>query len=91
MTKTKNTTISYDDYLRLVGLLTLAKDHNRALADIRHSALAITGEYDDIEVQGEYYGHTSDAVYDDNSNDANALLRKLGITVDSPPASASDK
>ena len=86
MSKTTKTTISYDDYLRLVGLLTLARDYNRALNDILHSALAITGEYDDNDATGEYYGHTGDAVYDDDGGDADALLRRLGISVD--PAKA---
>ena len=81
MIQTTKTTISYDDYLRLVGLLTLARDHNRTLNDIRRSALAITGEYDDNDATGEYYGHTGDAVYDDNGGRADELLRKLGIAV----------
>ena len=85
MSQTTKTSISQDDYLRLVGLLTLARDHNRALSDIRLSAVAITGEYDDTGLGGEVYGHTGDAVYDDNGGNADALLRKLGIKVD-PPA-----
>ena len=91
MIQTTKTSISYDDYLRLVGLLTLARDHNRTLNDIRHSALAITGEYDDNDATGEYYGHTGDTVYDDTGGNADALLRKLGVSVDPAPETGGDQ
>ena len=91
MSKTTKPTISGDDYLRLVGLLTLAHDHNRVLNDIRRSAVAITGEYDDSDFGSEVYGHTGDAVYDDNGGSADALLRKLGIAVAPAGVPADEK
>lgn len=64
--------ISYDEYLRLVGLLTLATDHYEAMLDIQRSALKITGESEPI-------GYTADAVW--NAETAEQLLEKLGIAV----------
>lgn len=64
--------ISYDDYLRLLGLLTLAADHRRALEAITRSAGAIT-------LEGNLAGHTDEAVWSGLSVDE--LLERLGITV----------
>lgn len=71
--------ISYDDYLRLVGLLTLAADHRKAMADIHRSACAITGE--------EPYagGHTDDAIWGD-TYDLRRLLEVLDIDVQQEPS-----
>lgn len=65
--------ISYDDYLRLLGLLTLAADHRRALEDITRSAAGIT-------LEDYTAGHTDEAVWS-GTIDADELLRRLGITV----------
>lgn len=65
--------ISYNDYLRLLGLLTLAADHRRAMEDIARSAVAITAE------GGDYADHTEEAVWSDLS--ADELLRRLDIAV----------
>jgi hypothetical protein len=70
-------TISQDDYLRLVGLLTLAADHRKALEDIERSARAITGEQDD-------YGQTADVVWGGTKYTAARLLDVLDITVEQP-------
>ena len=66
-------TITQHQYLQLVGLLTLAKQYNGALEQIKHAALEITGETED-------WGHTSDAVYGMRSIDD--LLKFLEITVE---------
>ena len=70
-------TITYDDYLRLLGLLTLAKDYNAKLDDILRAAEVITGE------KPEFGGHTSDAVYGETS--MSDLLKRLNITVEGDP------
>lgn len=74
MTKTA---ISQDDYLRLVGLLTLAADHCRALRDIERAACGITGDEDDVG------SHTGDAVWGGDRT-ADQLLDVIGITVEQP-------
>lgn len=72
MKYTDKTEISKSEYLQLVGLLTLASQHERAMEDIRTAALQITGETDDC-------GHTCDAIW--NGYSADELLGKLGIKV----------
>jgi hypothetical protein len=72
------TTISRTDYLKLVGLMTLAAGYSAKLRDIERAAAEITGEPD----QGSgYYGHTSDTAHD-REPDVDYLLERLGITVD---------
>lgn len=68
-------TISHDDFLRLLGLLTLAADYRKKLVDIERSARAITGDKE--------LGHTGDAVWAD-VHSARSLLAALGITVEPP-------
>lgn len=72
------TTITRNEYLQLVGLLTLAKRHCAALTDIAQACVAITDERDD---DGDLMdnGHTFDAVW--SEGDADDLLRKLELTV----------
>lgn len=69
--------MSYDDYLRLVGLLTLAADHRKSMEAIERSAMALVGET-------ETGGHVGDAVWG-NAHDAASLVCVLGITVDPTP------
>lgn len=69
-------TISYDDYLRLVGLLTLAADHRRVLRGIERAACGITGDADDAG------SHTGDTVWGGSRDTADGLLAVLGITVE---------
>ncbi|MBW3624083.1 MAG: hypothetical protein KY468_11805 [Armatimonadetes bacterium] len=73
-------TISRNEYLQLVGLQTLAANHNRQLREIEKAAYAITGEGDLSE---DYLGgHTSDAMYDTDNISVDDLLRRLEITVE---------
>jgi hypothetical protein len=74
-------TITYDDYLRLIGLLTLAADHRRMLDAIEHSALRITGE--------EPNGHTSDCVWGQDYS-AQRLLELLDIAAPTLPATTPE-
>ena len=76
-------TISYDDYLRLLGLKTLADDHNRSLVALRKSAWAITRETEDGEPT--LWGHTNDLIFDNNTSVDDAL-DKMGLTVERVPA-----
>lgn len=81
--RTAKKSISPNERLQLIGLLTLARRHNAALVDLRSAALAITGEQDGDGVPDDC-GHTSDAIYSDY--DADDLLRRLEIAVEEPPA-----
>lgn len=65
-------TITEQEYYQIVGLLTLAKEYNKALKNIDKALLNITKE------EGEF-GHSSDAVYCDY--EAETLLSKLAIKV----------
>lgn len=76
---TEKTHISLEDYYRLVGLLTVAKQHNEALAVISRAAAEITGEQDDGY---GYYGVTSDFIGGDGMYSADALLKQIEISVD---------
>lgn len=64
--------ITQHERLQLIGLLTLAKHHGKALEDIQDAAKEITGD-DGVS------GHTTDAVWDHCNVDR--LLKGLGITV----------
>ena len=64
--------ISREDYYKLISLLTLATEHNRALAAIERAACEITKD--------EEMGHTSDAVFRGYAVDK--LLKLLGIEVE---------
>lgn len=78
--------ISRDDYLRLVGLLTLAADHRKALDDINRSACALTGEAPGY--------HTTDTVWGGYQHSADDLLHLLGMRVEQPsttPEEAGDQ
>ena len=72
-------TITKNQYLQLVGLLALAGRHMAMLKSISEAALSITGEEKDGTPST--YGHTFDAVWDDNRRDADALLTRLEIKV----------
>jgi hypothetical protein len=76
---TTKTTLSYEDYLKLLGLLTLARGHNKALADITRAVVEITGEMSDSATG---VSHSSEAVVCDY--EAHDLLRRLGLSV-APP------
>lgn len=81
-------TISQDDYLRLLGLLTLAADHRRALEAIERSACGITGTDPDAG------SLTSDTVWGGHLMSGDDLLRLLDITVEQPgttPEQASEQ
>jgi len=68
-------TLTYDDYLRLTGLLVLAADHRRMLESIEQSALSITGEEKD--------GHTSDCIWGQDYSPEH-LLELLSIPLPTP-------
>ena len=69
--------LSRAEYLQIVGLLALADRHARMLTEIRQSVGDLLG----ISEGDAEDGHISDAVWDDNSRDADLMLRKLKVTV----------
>lgn len=76
----KGRNVSRADYCALIGLLTLARGHNRALDDIERAMLGITGE--GREIGGS---HTSDAIYErdgDPRQAVDALLGRLNLAVE---------
>lgn len=79
---TEKTEISYEDYLKLEGLLVLGREANKECDRIVRVVATLVGEdpYDP--------GHSADAVYNEYS--ARELLRKSDITVLSPVERASD-
>lgn len=64
--------IEYEEFLKLVGLLTLSKTYVKELEFIEKSLRNITGELEEC-------GHCMDATYSDYT--AVELLNKLGIKV----------
>jgi hypothetical protein len=64
-------TISYDDYLKLVGLLAIAQSHNKQVRILVRVARSLTPDLD--------CGHTDDAAWCDET--AEELLRKLDIAI----------
>jgi hypothetical protein len=73
-------TISKNQHLQLVGLLTLAGRHMKMLESISEAALSITGEKEKDGTPSTC-GHTNDAIWDENRRDADALLERLKIKV----------
>ncbi|HVK82360.1 MAG TPA: hypothetical protein VM915_17305 [Verrucomicrobiae bacterium] len=80
--------ISESERLQIVGLLTLASQHNKALADIERAARAILKETElrDGEVrlvEGWGGGWIGEAVYQtEGVASVDDLLRKLGLPVE---------
>lgn len=70
--------ISHDDYVRLVGLLTLATGYRQQLEAVERSACALVGE--------ELGGHISDVVWGGHAISVAHLLDLLGLAVAPPPA-----
>lgn len=75
LTTQEHARISREDYYKLIGLLTLAAEHNRALDVIRRAAVEITKERGDPEL-----GYTADATIGAPCT-ADDLLGRLGIEV----------
>lgn len=71
--------ISREDFYKLTGLLTLAREHNSALDTITRAAAEIVGESPDDVIGGNYFGHVSDAISEGYS--VELLLSKLEIGV----------
>lgn len=73
-------TISKEDHMKLIGLLTVAAQHQSALEAIERAACEITGD------EPQSGGHTGDAVYagygpQNISDVAHRLMTNLKITV----------
>lgn len=76
-------TISHDDYLKLLGLALIIKQHQAALVQLGYAVNSIVNEKTDYESgNGPYWdgGHVGEFVCD-KEPDASDLLRKLEIDV----------
>ena len=69
--------ITKDEYYQIIGLLTLGRNFRDKIVDVEKSL----GELIEVEEDNGYYGHVSDAIYENYS--VNHLLKLLEIgTVD---------
>lgn len=73
---TDKTEITHAEYLQLLGLGLLAKNHTANLLDIVSSASALVGEKDNS-------GHAADEMWSDDPS-IDTLLERLSITVRKP-------
>lgn len=79
------TTIAANERLQLIGLLAIAKHHNKWLTDIKESVQALLGINEATEdTIHRPSDHVSDAVYSDF--DADTLLSRISVAVELPPA-----
>lgn len=81
---TEKTEISYDDYLKLEGLLVLGHAANEQTHQIARSIARLLGEDDPIS--GDRPGHAFDAIVE--GYNARELLRKSQIAILPPAESA---
>lgn len=85
MAEEKKRTIGRDDYHRLWGLLTLARQHQIALAEIEKAGAEITRETQEYDGPGGLGGHLFDAMGGRDDYSADALLYRLNIEVEDHP------
>lgn len=74
-------TITKFQYLQLLGLFTLAKNHYRFLEEITETVAEITKTQNDHDSGYPYYGHVSDAIWSGDDMGLDEMLRKLAISV----------
>lgn len=72
-------TISWSDYLTLLGLFQLAQKLTRDLNNLQEAAAGILGVKND-EHCPSYYGHVSDEIIEENPS-VESLLRNLDIKI----------
>lgn len=87
-------TITHSEYLQLLGLAVIAREHYRAMENIERAMLSIVQE---IEHDGSLTstnggGHVADAVWGSyggikDEADLREMLRKLGLIVEAEDAS----
>lgn len=68
------TKLTFNEYLQLTGLLTLAVQHNSQLRQIARAVVLLTGDREE--------GQACDGVYSDYT--ADEILVRLGMTFDAP-------
>jgi hypothetical protein len=71
---TSRKTVTRSEYLQVEGLLALARNHSRHLADIER---ALAELLDDSGI-----GHVTDAIYDGDGRSATDLLDRMEIDVE---------
>lgn len=77
--KREKKTITYDSYLRFLGLATLMADHDRATKNIEHAAASLLKLA--VEDEPDFYRtHAYDALH--GNRDPRAALRLMGIEVE---------
>jgi hypothetical protein len=80
--------ISYDDYLRLLGLAKLAEDANRETERVMRAAARLLGMHEDDPYLDNFYGtHAYDAL--NGSRGMREALRLMEIEVEAPPDDAT--
>ena len=67
------TTITQNEYLQIVGLMTLARNHQKIVDDCNDAMSEIVGD-------DEKYSLLTDAMYD--STDVDTALKNMNITVE---------
>lgn len=72
-------TITKNERLQLLGLLTIGRMHNEKCNEARDAAYELLG-YAPGKYEGDS-GHIDDALYDGNNISADALLKRLKITI----------
>lgn len=76
------TSITYDDYLRLLGLVRLGHDANQRVNDLENAAGRLLDVPNEGDEESPYYGHVSDVISGNRGVDD--MLRILRITVEPP-------
>ena len=74
-------TISYDDFLRFLGLARLAEEHDKATRRIDDTAARLLGMCES-EIQDFYRTHAYDALH--GNRDSREAMRLMGIEIECP-------
>ena len=75
------TEISKEDYLKLVGLFTLARSHTKAIQEIEIAAAEIIKMEAKDGFGDNYYGHLSDEIWSFDTTSPDDTLKRLKIKV----------
>ena len=76
------TTITKSEYWQLIGMLALAESYYKKIEDIRVAVNDLLDAVEDNETPyNSAYDHVQDELWGEH-NGANALLKRIGITVD---------
>jgi len=76
----KKTTITKSEYLQLVGLMTLGRQHSKMLSEIEAAMDSIVGAMDSIVGAGPDETNAGDVVYGDR--DIEWYVEQSGVTLE---------